>query len=119
MTETRDCVVGRLDELPDPGCREFSIGEGDWPFTGFVVRQGERVYAYRNYCKHAGHPLNWQPDQFLTRDKRHIICASHGALYELASGACAGGPCRGATLTRVDVRVEDGTIIVNGPDGVR
>ena len=45
MTETAEVEVGRLDELTDPGCREFQIGAGDWPFRGFVVRQGEQVWA--------------------------------------------------------------------------
>jgi nitrite reductase/ring-hydroxylating ferredoxin subunit len=44
--------VGKLDELGDPGCREFQIGDGDWPLHGFVVRQGNDVYAYENYCVH-------------------------------------------------------------------
>ena len=37
MTEAAfaEVTVGRLDELDDPGCREFTIGEGDWPFKGF------------------------------------------------------------------------------------
>ena len=42
-----EVVVGRLEELDDPGCREFTIGDGDWPFRGFVVRRGEAVYATR------------------------------------------------------------------------
>ena len=41
--------VGRLDEIDDPGCREFRIGDGDWPFNGFVVRKGGAVYAYQNF----------------------------------------------------------------------
>ena len=115
----KDVVVGLLNELPDPGCREFQIGEGDWPFKGFVVRQGERVFAYQNYCVHVGHPLNWMPDGFLTKDKSNIICSSHGALYEIDSGLCVAGPCMGKKLHPVEVRVEKGEIIVRGPTGLR
>ena len=41
----QEIAVGRLDELDDPGCREFAIGDGDWPFRGFVVRKGDDIYA--------------------------------------------------------------------------
>ena len=116
-TEFEEVEVGRLDEIDDPGCREFRIGDGDWPFKGFVVRQGSAVYAYQNFCMHVGHPLNWNPDSFLTEDKTQIICASHGALYEIVSGNCVGGPCRGKTLRRVDCEVRDGMIVVCGPSG--
>ena len=109
-------VVGRLDELDDPGCREFSIGEGDWPFRGFVVRKGNAVYAYQNYCKHVGHPLNFKPDSFLTKDQALIICASHGALYEIDTGLCIAGPCPGKSLTAVRTEIVDGMIVVEGPD---
>ncbi|MDZ7644293.1 MAG: Rieske 2Fe-2S domain-containing protein [Woeseiaceae bacterium] len=109
-------TVGRLDELDDPGCREFEIGEGDWPFRGFVVRRGNEVRAYQNYCMHVGHPLNFKPDSFLTRDESLIICASHGALYEIGSGLCVAGPCTGKRLRGVDVEIVDGLVVVEGPD---
>jgi len=115
----KDLVVGSLDELPDPGCREFTIGSGDWPFMGFVVRQGDQVFAYQNYCMHVGHPLNWAPDAFLTKDRANIICASHGAMYEIESGLCIAGPCLGKTLHPVEVRVTDGKVIVRGPNSLR
>ena len=108
--------VGRLDELADPGCREFTIGEGDWPFRGFVVRRGDEVHAYQNYCMHVGHPLNFKPDSFLTKDESLIICASHGALYEIDSGLCVAGPCPGKTLNKLPVDIVDGEIWVEGPD---
>lgn len=109
--------VGRLDEIDDPGCREFQIGEGDWPFRGFVVRRGDAVYAYQNYCIHVGHPLNWMPDAFLTKDRKAIICASHGAVYEIDSGLCVAGPCVGKSLQQVDAEVVDGIVRVTGPTG--
>ena len=102
--------VGSLAELEDPGCREFQIGDGDWPLRGFIVRQGDDVYAYENYCMHVGHPLNWMPDGFLSKDRTAILCASHGALYEMDTGLCFAGPCVGKSLRTVDVEVRDGTI---------
>ena len=120
MSDTllREIVVCGLDELDDPGCKEFRIGEGDWPFRGFVVRQGAAVYAYQNFCMHAGHPLNWKPDGFLTGDGSQIICSSHGAIYEIDSGECVAGPCPGKKLRPVEVTVKDGEVVVTGPDSV-
>ena len=108
--------VGKLDELDDPGCREFAIGEGDWPFRGFVVRRGDAVFAYQNFCAHAGHPLNWKPDSFLTKDGSAIICSSHGAMYDIGSGLCFAGPCEGKALRNVSVAIRDGVIFVTGPE---
>ena len=115
MTSMREVVVGSLDELGDPGCREFTIGEGDWPFRGFVVRQGDGIHAYANVCAHVGHPLNWMPDDFLSKDRESIQCASHGALYEIDTGLCVRGPCAGKSLRRVEVSVRDGVIYATGP----
>ena len=116
---TIEVVVGRLDELDDPGCREFRAGTGDWPFKGFVVRQGSEVFAYQNICKHVGHPLNWQPDRFLNEDGSLIVCASHGALYEIGTGICISGPCPGKALNGVPVEIRDGAIVVRTPTTLR
>ena len=109
-----EVTVGRVDELDDPGCREFSIGDGDWPLKGFVVRKGDELFAYQNVCMHVGHPLNWKPDSFLTKDAQHIICASHGALYDIESGVCTSGPCPGKQLRKVEIEVVDGLIVARG-----
>ena len=111
----KEVAVGALEDIKDPGCREFAIGNGDWPFRGFVVRQGGDVFAYQNFCVHAGHPLNWKPDEFLTKDKSALMCASHGALYDMGNGECIGGPCRGRALRKVTVEIRDGIVYVCGP----
>jgi nitrite reductase/ring-hydroxylating ferredoxin subunit len=107
--------ICRLGDLADPGSREFRVGEGDWPFVGFLVRRGDRVFAYRNYCMHVGHPLNWKPDEFLTRDREHIICASHGAMYEIDSGVCVAGPCAGRQLHALEVTIRADEVYVRCP----
>jgi len=104
--------VGALAEIDDPGCREFTVGDGDWPFRGFVVRRGDAIYAYQNYCMHVGHPLNWVPGKFLTKDNTAIVCASHGALYAIDTGTCFSGPCKGDSLRRVACELRDGDVWV-------
>ena len=84
---------------------------------GFVVRRGNQVFAYVNRCPHAGHPLNWLPDRFLTSDNALILCGSHGALFEIATGVCVEGPCAGRSLQQIAVREENGYVLLEAdPD---
>jgi nitrite reductase/ring-hydroxylating ferredoxin subunit len=96
----------RLADIPVGDTKAFTLGEGDWPLRGLLVRVGDTVHAYVNRCPHAGHQLSFRPDRFLTPDKSLILCQSHGALFDKASGLCVGGPCPGESLTRVPVSVE-------------
>jgi nitrite reductase/ring-hydroxylating ferredoxin subunit len=110
-------AICRVAELLDPGTRAFTVGSGDWPLKGFVVRRGTQVFAYLNRCPHAGHPLNWQANDFLTLDDALIMCRSHGALFDISTGLCVGGPCVGANLRSIAVRIEhDYVMLVDDPD---
>jgi nitrite reductase/ring-hydroxylating ferredoxin subunit len=93
----------RLADIPDGGGRGFWFGQDTARFGVFLIRQGDRVYAYENSCPHRGTPLDWLPDRFLDRDGRRILCATHGALFDIEDGLCLSGPCAGARLRRVAV----------------
>ena len=108
-----DRVICRLHELADPGAKGFTIGGGEWPLRGFVVRRGETVRAYVNHCPHAGFPLNWQPDAFLAPDAPLILCAMHGALFDVDSGLCVSGPCAGRSLRALPLRVAQGCVMLD------
>jgi nitrite reductase/ring-hydroxylating ferredoxin subunit len=103
-------TVCELAELADPGARGFVIA-GDAPLHGFLVRKGGRVYAYVNACPHEGRMLHWKPDAFLSRDGRLVLCSAHGAAFEIETGLCVGGPCPGAHLRPVMVRVTAGGLV--------
>ena len=108
----------RLQQLPDPGAREFFVGEGDWPFRGFVVRRGDAICAFANVCPHKGHPLNLADDDFLVTAPgggQLLRCASHGALFVPETGLCVFGPCSGKSLRRLECRVENGVVLVTAP----
>ena len=100
-------VVCRESELGAQGVRAFTIGGGDWPLRGFVVRAGAELRAYVNRCPHAGHPLNLLPDRFFTPD---------GALFEKLTGYCVAGPCAGRSLTPVPLALRSGYVML--ADGV-
>src|SRR5262245_53792261 len=105
-------VICRLADIEDPGARGFTMGQGDWPLRGFVVRVGNEAHAYVNRCPHARHPLNLGPNRFLTPRGDLILCSSHGALFEKRSGFCVAGPCAGQSLERVATRIEAGFVLV-------
>jgi nitrite reductase/ring-hydroxylating ferredoxin subunit len=105
-------VICRLAELTPHAARPFTIGSGDFPVRGFVVRAGADVHGYINRCPHAGHPLDLIPGRFLTRDGLLILCASHGALFEKSTGLCVAGPCPGRSLTGVPLEVRSGLVML-------
>ena len=114
MTEEIDLarVICPLHEIADPGAKAFTLGSGDWPLRGFVVRRGESVRAYVNFCPHAGFPLNWHPDGFLSPAAPLILCSMHGALFDIETGACVAGPCDGKGLRPLHVRVTRGYVLL-------
>jgi nitrite reductase/ring-hydroxylating ferredoxin subunit len=107
----------RLDDIPEPGSRGFRIGSGSETRALFVVRRGGRVFAYENSCPHTGSPLDWVPDRFLDLERRHILCATHGALFRIEDGYCLAGPCAGKSLKSVSITVKSGCVCFN-PDSV-
>lgn len=105
-------VLCSLAELDETGSRGFAVGEGDWPLRGFVVKTSKGVAAYVNYCPHAGHPLNFKPDRFLTPDRNLILCGSHGALFTRDEGLCIAGPCPGQSLKPIPIEVVGGCVML-------
>jgi nitrite reductase/ring-hydroxylating ferredoxin subunit len=101
----------RLDDIEDGAAKGFAVGEGTQRLNLFVVRDGARVYGYVNSCPHQGTPLDWTPDRFISDDTGLILCATHGALFEIEDGLCVAGPCAGAHLTPLPVAVRDGAIV--------
>ena len=65
----------------------------------FAVRFQGRVFAYINRCKHVAIELDYVPNQFFDASGQWLLCATHGAIYDPQSGACAGGPCRSSLIS--------------------
>lgn len=101
-----------LAAMAEKECLEFSDGSD---VSAFLVKSKNQAYAYRNSCPHTGAPLNWKPNAFLDIGNRFILCALHGALFEIDTGLCIDGPCRGSRLETISVKVEGGEVFLAAP----
>lgn len=109
---TRICTVA---DLPMTGGKEFKLPVNGTFLRLLVLQHANQVLAYINGCKHfIGTPLN--PNgigNFLhPTDPTLIRCGVHGALYHVATGACAHGECDGEGLDRVPLEVRDGQVLI-------
>ena len=105
------CASGELAEGGD-GVR-FELEWERETAPAFAIRHGGRVHAYLNRCAHISMELDWKQGKFFDADGEYLICSTHGALYAPESGACRGGPCRGAKLVRLNVFEADGNVYLN------
>lgn len=106
-----------LERIPDGGFAEVEAlvdGEAE---SLVLHREGGQVRAWLNVCPHAGRRLDWAPGQFLKTKEGLLVCAAHGATFELTSGTCVAGPCRGEALRAVPVGIRAGTVLLAGDAG--
>jgi len=81
--------------------------------SGFFARESNmELHAYENHCPHTGAPLNWTPDQFLTKEGLYIQCSIHGAMFKIQDGECFAGPCSGRFLKKIRVVEKSGIAYV-------
>ena len=78
----------------------------------FAIRFEGVAHAYVNRCAHVGVELDWMPGKFFDSEGLLLLCSSHGALYDPATGECLGGPCRGGGLEKLAVEERDGAILL-------
>jgi nitrite reductase/ring-hydroxylating ferredoxin subunit len=80
----------------------------------FVVRYRGRPQGYLNRCAHVAMELDWQEGVFFDADGRDLLCSTHGATYDTASGRCVGGPCVGKALVKLRLEERDGGVYFMG-----
>lgn len=97
----------RLPALPPEGLSETEVELDGEPQSLILRRHGDQLKAWLNICPHAGRRLDYAPGRFLV-DQGRLVCAAHGASFEMDRGECVAGPCRGASLVAVDVTVDGG-----------
>ncbi|MBT3910833.1 MAG: Rieske 2Fe-2S domain-containing protein [Rhodospirillaceae bacterium] len=110
---TLDTQLCTLNDVPDGGSNGFVLDTDDGRCGLMVIRRGNGIVCYTNSCPHIGTPLDIQPGKFLDRAKAHILCTTHGALFNIDDGLCIAGPCVDDHLTPIATEVRDGAVFVD------
>ena len=108
-------VLCTLAELQESGGLAVKAQTPDGPCELVLFRVGDGVRAWLNVCPHMGRNLDFAPGEFLLTPRGELVCPHHGACFELDSGRCVEGPCRGDALTAVEVEIREGKVFETGP----
>ena len=108
-------LICRSDALADSGRGvRFEVEYFGELAPAFAVRKDGKAHAYLNRCAHVAMELDWQEGVFFDSDGRDLLCSTHGATYDTASGRCVGGPCNGTPLVKLRLEERDGMIYFKG-----
>ena len=105
--------VAAVDDFKKNNPIKFEI---DARKEGFVVAWKNGYQAYENVCRHLPLPLDYGDGGFFSKDGTLLQCRNHGAEYDPATGLCVRGPCKGASLPKLPVSVEDGGVWVESEE---
>jgi len=104
-----------VDAVPADGTVLFTMANGSETKEAFLLDLADGIVAFENYCPHwRDVRLDKGSGARLRNDE--LVCEKHGATFETDSGYCNFGPCEGATLSEVDVTVENGEVYLTEDD---
>jgi naringenin degradation protein FdeD len=101
--------------VPPGHTATFRLERAGRTVHAFIVNHDGQYRAYINHCPHVGTPLDLWPNEFLTEDRRALICSTHGAVFDPISGRCTAGPCVGDRLTALPLALDGDTLVVRLP----
>ena len=109
MGQVSEALIAE-EQVPDGELVALLIGEDGQLIDVIARRNGGDLVVWQNVCPHAGRRLDWAPGKFLRSKDGLLVCAVHGASFELQRGQCVAGPCRGEALREVAVHCADGDV---------
>jgi len=108
-------LVGSVGDIEHGSIKKFTLLRGQRELEGMLVNFDGNLFAYINRCPHTGITLDWVNNQFFSSDKRYVMCATHGAVFEPATGVCIWGPCVGLSLQSVPIEIDGGQVYARLP----
>jgi nitrite reductase/ring-hydroxylating ferredoxin subunit len=104
-------ALGRACDIGEDEARAFDAQGARL----FVVRRAGALYAYWDACPHYGDtPMAWRAGEYLNAARDRIVCASHGAEFEIETGRCTRGAALGQCLRRAPVQTNiHGELMLN------
>jgi len=98
-------LLGNVDDIANGQAKGFDPNNSGND-TFFIVRQENSLFAYADICPHYNNTsLPWKRHQYLDGASKFIVCAAHGALFEINDGTCKQGPCLGQQLNKIPIEI--------------
>jgi len=110
--------VGRTADLAPGQSMKFMLPIRGVDEECFVINYHGHFHAYVNRCRHVPMAMDWVDNEFFAEQGRYLMCQTHNAYYEPASGECIAGPpstC-GKFLYRVPLEILNGSIYALPPE---
>jgi nitrite reductase/ring-hydroxylating ferredoxin subunit len=109
-TEADPRYVAPAEDVPSRGTLRFEAVAGRRRVDAILQRLDDGgIVAWENSCPH-------KPEVKLDRglgaliDGEQLVCHEHGARFDRDDGYCTRGPCRGRSLSPIDVAARDGDV---------
>lgn len=109
----RHLLIGSVSQLLPSQSFKFTFNLNDKKIEGFVINERGRFLAYINRCRHMGITLDWDTNDFYTKEHDALICKTHGATYHPETGECTGGPCPGKSLYSLPLLIQSDQIYLD------
>lgn len=90
----------------------IDVWPNDKALSVIVFRESDEILAYYNICPHAGWPLDNFDGSFLQDEKKNLICAAHGAVFDYKTGKCLGGPGKNKPLVKYNYSLINNDILI-------
>ena len=94
------------------GAVALTIETAKGRFPVILVEMAAGVRAYVNACPHQYLPLDYRGGQILSADGTRLMCTSHGAQFDVATGMGVAGEGLGCALDAVPLTEEAGRLFV-------
>lgn len=104
-----------VGDLAVNASRIFPFRRDAFPYQGIAVRHAEGFSVFVNRCPHVTYTLDLGDGRLWDRDQRYLLCSSHGALFEPATGSCLWGPPAGLALEALPFEVDGDDLVVTIP----
>ena len=109
-------LIGDVKELTHGMSKKFLLRSGAREVEALLVNYQGEFFAFTNRCPHVGITLDWVDNQFFSVDRRYLMCANHGAVFEPQTGECIWGPCVGLSLQSIALEIKNNKIFLRPAD---
>ena len=116
MEQANGQPIGDVKELTHGTSKKFLLRLGARQIEALLVNYQGEFFAFTNRCPHVGITLDWVDNQFFSVDRRYLMCANHGAVFEPQTGECIWGPCVGLSLQSIALEIKNNKIFVRPAD---